>query len=250
MRKASNLPAKWRIVVFFLVALLVLAADQLSKIWVRSHIAVGQSLPEIGWLRLTHIRNTGAAFGLFQEQSFPLTVVGLLGIAFLLHHIVMGFVIGVSPLRMNWAAHGAFWGALFGVFLAISVIGTMQYPWAVFIFAVIWGFLIETLATKVYNADGVEYAPLANRKIRQFEQQGWGRLPINMAKTHLSLSHDPNLKGVPSDYTFPIRDIRPAIGAGFLYPLAGEMSTMPGLPSTPAAVRVDIDETGKTVGLF
>ena len=106
------------------------------------------------------------------------------------------------------------------------------------------------LAQNIYNADGVDYSALANRKIRQFEQQGWGKLPINMAKTHLSLSHDPNWKGVPSNYMFPIRDIRPSIGAGFLYPIAGEMRTMPGLPSRPAAVDVDIDETGKTVGLF
>ncbi len=84
MRKASSLPGKGRIVVFFITALLVVAADQLSKIWVRSHLAVGQSLPETGWLRLTHVHNTGAAFGLFPGQSFPLTVVGLLGVAVLL----------------------------------------------------------------------------------------------------------------------------------------------------------------------
>jgi len=74
-----------------------------------------------------------------------------MGVAFLLHHTVMGFVIGVSSLRMNWAAHGAFWGALFGIFLAISIIGTTQEPWVIFIFVVIWGFLIETLATKAFK---------------------------------------------------------------------------------------------------
>jgi signal peptidase II len=84
MRKASSLLSKWRLVVFFLTAFLVVAADQLSKIWVRSHLTVGQSLPETGWLRLTHVHNTGAAFGLFQGQSFPLTVIGLLGISALL----------------------------------------------------------------------------------------------------------------------------------------------------------------------
>jgi formate--tetrahydrofolate ligase len=109
---------------------------------------------------------------------------------------------------------------------------------------------IEILAKKVYNADGVEYSPVALRKIRRFEKQGWGNLPINMAKTHLSISHDPNWKGLPANYMFPVRDIRPSIGAGFLYPLAGEMRTMPGLPTSPAGEKVDIDATGKVVGLF
>jgi formate--tetrahydrofolate ligase len=76
------------------------------------------------------------------------------------------------------------------------------------------------------------------------------KLPICMAKTHLSLSHDPKLKGRPTGFTIPIRDIRPAAGAGFLYPLLGTMSTMPGLPSKPAGAKVDIDENGKIVGLF
>ncbi|MDI6631391.1 MAG: formate--tetrahydrofolate ligase [Bacillota bacterium] len=109
---------------------------------------------------------------------------------------------------------------------------------------------IEIMATKIYNAAGVRYEPLAERKIQQFEAQGWGKLPICMAKTHLSISHDPALKNVPRDYIFPIRDIRASVGAGFLYPLAGAMRTMPGLPSQPAAFKVDIDETGRTVGLF
>ena len=74
-----------------------------------------------------------------------------IGVSFLLHHIVMGFVIGVSPLRMNWAAHGAFWGGAFGLFLAIGLIGTVQHPWAFFITVVIWGFLIETLTTKAFK---------------------------------------------------------------------------------------------------
>lgn len=109
---------------------------------------------------------------------------------------------------------------------------------------------IEVLATKVYNAAGVRYEPLAEKKIQQFEQLGLGNLPICMAKTHLSISHNPLLKNVPEDYVFPIRDIRAAVGAGFLYPLAGEMRTMPGLGSKPAAHNVDIDEQGRTVGLF
>ena len=74
-----------------------------------------------------------------------------MGVSFLLHHTVMGLVIGVSLLKMNWAAHGAFWGGVFGLFLATSRIGTTQEPWMVFIFVVIWGFLIETLATKAFK---------------------------------------------------------------------------------------------------
>jgi formate--tetrahydrofolate ligase len=109
---------------------------------------------------------------------------------------------------------------------------------------------IETIATKIYRADGVDYSPLAEKRIKLYTDLGYDKLCINMAKTHLSLSHDPELKGVPKNFRVPIRDIRASVGAGFLYPLCGEMRTMPGLPSVPAFVRVDIDETGKTVGLF
>jgi formate--tetrahydrofolate ligase len=109
---------------------------------------------------------------------------------------------------------------------------------------------IETLARKVYGAEGVEFAPEANRKIKLYTELGYGKLPICMAKTHLSLSHEPSWKGVPSGYKFPIRDVRLSAGAGFLYPLAGEMQTMPGLGSSPAAHRVDFDEDGHIVGLF
>lgn len=109
---------------------------------------------------------------------------------------------------------------------------------------------IETIATKIYGADGVTYMDQAERNIRLFESVGFGNLPICMAKTHLSLSHDPSLKGRPKNYKIPIRDIRASVGAGFLYPLLGTMMTMPGLPSVPAATRVDIDKDGKTVGLF
>lgn len=109
---------------------------------------------------------------------------------------------------------------------------------------------IEAIATKIYGADGVDYSPLAEQKIKQYTEAGYDKLPICMAKTHLSLSHDPNLKGVPKGYRLPVVDIRPSIGAGFLYPLCGAMRTMPGLPSRPAAVDVDIDENGRTMGLF
>jgi formate--tetrahydrofolate ligase len=109
---------------------------------------------------------------------------------------------------------------------------------------------IETIAKEIYGADGVEYSEEAEKKIAMFEELGYGNLPMCMAKTHLSLSHDPHLKAAPTGFMLPIRDIRPSIGAGFLYPLCGEMRTMPGLPSVPAAEAVDIDENGKTLGLF
>ncbi|MGC8778088.1 MAG: formate--tetrahydrofolate ligase, partial [Candidatus Caldatribacteriaceae bacterium] len=109
---------------------------------------------------------------------------------------------------------------------------------------------IEIIATRIYGADGVVYEPMAEEKIKQFTDLGWDKLPICMAKTHLSLSHDPKLKGRPRNFKLPIRDIRPSIGAGFLYPLCGEMRTMPGLPSEPAGSKVDIDAEGRVVGLF
>jgi len=110
---------------------------------------------------------------------------------------------------------------------------------------------IETIATKIYGADGVDFEPLAEQKIRLYTKLGYDRMPINMAKTHLSLSHDPNLKGRPRNFRLPVRDIRASVGAGFLYPLCGQMRTMPGLPKVPAATRVDLDlRTKKVVGLF
>ncbi len=109
---------------------------------------------------------------------------------------------------------------------------------------------IETIATKVYGAARVEYTPEANAQIAAYEKAGFGNLPICMAKTHLSLSHDPTLKGVPTGFTLPVREVRASVGAGFIYPLCGEMRTMPGLPSKPVFMKVDIDENGKVVGLF
>jgi formyltetrahydrofolate synthetase len=110
---------------------------------------------------------------------------------------------------------------------------------------------IETICTQIYGADGVEYSPEAERKIELYNRLGFNKLPLCMAKTHLSLSHDPALKGVPKGYKIPIRDIRASVGAGFLYPLLGEMRTMPGLPTRPVFYDVDLDlETGRVLGLF
>jgi len=110
---------------------------------------------------------------------------------------------------------------------------------------------IEAIAKEVYGADGVDYEPAAEERIDEYTRLGFDKLPICMAKTHLSLSHDPTLKGVPKGFRIPIRDVRASVGAGFLYPLLGKMSTMPGLPTRPAFYDVDVDmETGKVVGLF
>jgi len=109
---------------------------------------------------------------------------------------------------------------------------------------------IEEIATKIYGADGVDYLPEAESKIELYARQGFDKLPVCMAKTHLSLSHDPQLKGRPTGFTVPIRDVKASAGAGFLYPLLGTMRTMPGLPEVPAGTKVDIDEDGNIVGLF
>ncbi|MCB9638283.1 MAG: formate--tetrahydrofolate ligase [Myxococcales bacterium] len=109
---------------------------------------------------------------------------------------------------------------------------------------------IETIARKIYQADGVEFSELAQQQLQRYEALGLRHLSICMAKTHLSISHDPALKGAPTGFTVPIREIRASVGAGFLYPLLGEMSTMPGLATHPAFMDIDIDlETGEIVGL-
>jgi formyltetrahydrofolate synthetase len=109
---------------------------------------------------------------------------------------------------------------------------------------------IEIIVREVYGGAGVEYLPEAEAKIAAFTRMGFDKLPICMAKTHLSLSHDPNLKGVPKGFIVPVRDVRASVGAGFLYPLLGTMSTMPGLPTRPVYYDIDIDvETGRIVGL-
>ena len=108
---------------------------------------------------------------------------------------------------------------------------------------------IETVATKVYGADGVEYYPPAAEQLDSFERNGFGKLCVCIAKTHLSISSDPKLKGAPTGWKLPVREVRASVGAGFVYPICGEMRTMPGLPSHPNAVRIDIDDRGEIVGL-
>lgn len=109
---------------------------------------------------------------------------------------------------------------------------------------------IETIAREVYGADGVDYSELAETRIAEYTRMGYDKLPICMAKTHLSLSYDPELKGVPKGFRIPIRDVSASVGAGFVYPLLGTMSTMPGLPTRPAYYDIDIDfETGRILGL-
>jgi formyltetrahydrofolate synthetase len=109
---------------------------------------------------------------------------------------------------------------------------------------------IEAIATEIYGASGVDYSSEAEKKIKRYTKAGYDTLPICMAKTHLSLSHDPKLKGAPTGFTLPIRDVRASVGAGFLFPLCGEMRTMPGLPTRPAFMDVDLTDDGKVKGLF
>ena len=108
---------------------------------------------------------------------------------------------------------------------------------------------VLSLAKKIYAAAEVNWSPEARRRLRYFESQGWGNLPICMAKTHLSISHDPSKRGRPSDYAFPIADIRASVGAGFLYALAGRIETLPGLPSHPRALDMDVNDAGEIIGL-
>src|ERR1700677_2637993 len=109
---------------------------------------------------------------------------------------------------------------------------------------------IETIATEIYGADGVDYLPLAARQINTYEQAGFGSLPVCIAKTHLSISSDPSLKGAPTGWRLPVRAARANVGAGFVYLVSGDMRTMPGLSSSPAAEKIDIDDQGNVVGLY
>jgi formate--tetrahydrofolate ligase len=108
---------------------------------------------------------------------------------------------------------------------------------------------IETVATKVYGAAGVDYLPAASRQIDSYERNGFGSLPVIIAKTHLSLSSDPALRGAPTGWRMPVREARASVGAGFVYLICGDMRTMPGLSAHPAAESIDIDENGEIVGL-
>ena len=109
---------------------------------------------------------------------------------------------------------------------------------------------IETIVTRIYGGAGIEFLPAARKSLKQFEDLGYGHLPICMAKTQYSLSHDAALKGRPTGFTVPIRELRLSAGAGFVTPICGEMRTMPGLPSVPGGTKIDIDAKGNVVGLF
>ena len=106
---------------------------------------------------------------------------------------------------------------------------------------------VDVLAERVYGADGVNWSPAARRLLRRYDELGWGNLPVCMAKTHLSLSHNPRLRGRPPGYTFEVSAVRASVGAGFIYPIAGNMMTLPGLPGSPRAL--DVDEKGNILGL-
>jgi methylenetetrahydrofolate dehydrogenase (NADP+)/methenyltetrahydrofolate cyclohydrolase/formyltetrahydrofolate synthetase len=153
-----------------------------------------------------------------------------------------------AVVTLHWAEGGD--GA---AKLAEAVVAACEKPGNFeFLYPLDWSIKqkIEHIAKTIYGADGVSYEPLAEQQIANYEKAGFGNLPICMAKTHLSLSHDPTLKGVPTGFTVPVREVRASVGAGFIYPLIGKMSTMPGLATYPAYMKIDIDlETGKIVGL-
>lgn len=109
---------------------------------------------------------------------------------------------------------------------------------------------LTKVSTKVYGADGVDIAPAAAKELAHFEDLGYGNFPVVIAKTHLSLSHDPSLKGAPTGWRLPVREVRAAVGAGYIYAISGDMRTMPGLGRHPAAERIDIDDSGEIIGLF
>ena len=108
---------------------------------------------------------------------------------------------------------------------------------------------IRTVAKQVYGAEDVSFTAMANKQLNRYEENGFGRLPVCIAKTHLSISSDPKLMGAPTGWTLPVREVRASVGAGFVYPICGEMRTMPGLGKNPAAHHIDIDADGNIVGL-
>jgi len=107
----------------------------------------------------------------------------------------------------------------------------------------------ETIATRVYGAGEVEWDPAATERMARFRDAGFGNLPVCVAKTHLSITHDPALRGAPTGYVMPIREVRLAAGAGYVTCLAGDISTMPGMPSKARFREIDLDESGRIVGL-
>ncbi|MEL6890606.1 MAG: formate--tetrahydrofolate ligase, partial [Actinomycetota bacterium] len=108
---------------------------------------------------------------------------------------------------------------------------------------------ITTVAQRVYGADGAEFSPAAAKQIDNYEANGFGNLPVCIAKTHLSISSDASKKGAPTGWTLPVREVRASVGAGFVYPICGDMRTMPGLGKAPALQQIDIDADGNIVGL-
>ena len=108
---------------------------------------------------------------------------------------------------------------------------------------------IETVAQRVYGAAGVSYSGRAAKQLDTYERAGFGTLPVCIAKTHLSISSDPALKGAPTGWTLPVGEVRASVGAGFVYPICGDIRTMPGLSANPAAARIDLDENGEIAGL-
>jgi methylenetetrahydrofolate dehydrogenase (NADP+)/methenyltetrahydrofolate cyclohydrolase/formyltetrahydrofolate synthetase len=153
-----------------------------------------------------------------------------------------------SVVSKHWAE-----GGMGAAKLAEAVVAACEKPSKFeFLYPLDWSIVqkIEHIAKVIYGADGLSYEPLAEEQIANYERAGFGDLPICMAKTHLSLSHDPTLKGVPTGYTIPVREVRASVGAGFIYPLLGKMSTMPGLATYPAYMGIDLDpETGEIRGL-
>ncbi|MGB2753838.1 MAG: formate--tetrahydrofolate ligase [Phycisphaerae bacterium] len=155
----------------------------------------------------------------------------------------------------GWVTHSNAWaeGGKGGVELAEAVVEACEAPKKFrFLYELDWPIKkkIETIATRMYGAARVTYEKEAEQAIERYTRLGFDKLPICMAKTHLSLTHDPAVKGAPSGYVFPVRDVRASVGAGFLYPLCGMMRTMPGLPTTPAGEKVDVGPDGRVVGLF
>jgi len=153
-----------------------------------------------------------------------------------------------SVVTTHWADGGLGAGKL-----AEAVVAACEKPSNFeFLYPLDWSIKekIEKISIDIYGADSVSYEPLAEKQIADYERAGFGNLPICMAKTHLSLSHDPALKGAPTGFTVPVREVRASVGAGFIYPLIGTMSTMPGLATYPAFMKIDLDENGEITGLF